>query len=77
MKDIIIKFDNEEAAEHFITWLCEAGEQDYWQWMEHREDEEDGNITALEFDYHGGTGKAKEFAQHPIIAKCGRMDERK
>ena len=73
MKDVTIKFDNEEAAQHFITWLCEQGESDYWLWMECREEEEEkGDITAINFDYTGGKGK-KQFGKHPIIAKCGRL----
>lgn len=48
---LTITFDNPQAAEHFQSWLCGQGEQDYWMWMECREQEEDGNITALNFDY--------------------------
>lgn len=51
--DITIKFDSEEAAEHFAVWLCESGEQSYWEWMEYREQEEEGDITAVQFHYHG------------------------
>jgi len=62
---LTLEFDNYEAAQHFKTWLCEAGEQDYWQWMEVRESEEDGDITGLTFDYHTGTDR--------IPVKCGRF----
>ena len=27
------------AAQEFLSWLCEQGEQDYWQWMDARPDE--------------------------------------
>jgi hypothetical protein len=37
---------------HFATWMSELGEQQYWQWMEHREAEDPGDITAIRFDYH-------------------------
>lgn len=57
-------FSSPEAANHFKTWLCESGEQQYWEWMEYRESEEDGDITALDFDYWTGTDE--------IPAKCGR-----
>jgi len=30
-KTLSIEFDNEEALEHFASWLCGQGEQDYWQ----------------------------------------------
>jgi hypothetical protein len=49
---ISIKFANNKAAMHFATWLCESGEQSYWDYMEYREQEESGNITAVEFNYH-------------------------
>lgn len=79
---IKIEFDNPAAAEHFATWLCESGEQTYWQWMECREDDEDeGDITALSFDYHNtkvvnGEDKYEEFmADLTIRTECGRMDD--
>jgi ABC-type Fe3+ transport system substrate-binding protein len=68
-------FDNPEAAKHFISWLCGSGEQQYWDWMMVREKEEDGNITALNFDYWGGTEDGEEFAKHPITTKCGRLSK--
>ena len=52
-KDLTIKFDSEEAARHFALWLCESGEQEYWEWMRVRESEEPGDITAVSFGYHG------------------------
>lgn len=61
-----IKFANEAAAEHFVSWLSGAGEQDYWLWMECREEMEGGDITAVEFDYHSGDGS--------IGTICGRLD---
>lgn len=63
-----IEFDSEEAAGHFKSWLCESGEQAYWQWMECREQEigdEDDPITALEFDYWLPDGR--------ITTKLGRI----
>jgi hypothetical protein len=52
MKKITIEFDNEAVALHFAHWLCGSGEQHYWNWMEYREQEEDGDITAVNFHYH-------------------------
>lgn len=63
-----IQFGSEEAARHFKSWLCEQGEQQYWEWMECREYEmEDGEdpITALEFDYWQPDGR--------IPVKLGRI----
>jgi hypothetical protein len=48
---LVIEFDNDKAREHFARWLCGSGEQEYWEWMKFREEEEAGNITALEFEY--------------------------
>jgi hypothetical protein len=53
---LIIKFQTAEAQNHFKLWLCESGEQSYWDWMRVREEEEDGNITAVRFDYHFPNG---------------------
>lgn len=67
-----IHFDNEAAAMHFLHWLCGSGEQHYWQWMECREDEEDGNITAFSFDYFRDS---KVFGKNlEVDAECGRID---
>jgi hypothetical protein len=72
---ISFHFDNEEAAQHFLVWLSESGEQEYWDWMEYREeDEEKGDITALDFDYWS-LNEGKTFGPK-IKMKCGRMDRR-
>jgi len=76
MKEIKFVFDNDAAAEHFLTWLSEDGEQSYWDWMRYRQEEENGPITAVHFDYHGGTNDGEEFGKHPVIAKCGRLGEK-
>lgn len=81
---ISIKFANPEAAEHFASWLCGSGEQQYWDWMESRETEEDGDITALRFHYHGvedetkaedDTARYGEFmCDNTIRTTIGRLD---
>ena len=83
---ISIKFANEEAAHHFAIWLCESGEQSYWEWMEYREQKEDGDITATSFHYHGeedetkaqtDPARYKEFmCDNTIRTTVGRMDKR-
>jgi hypothetical protein len=83
--NIQIQFANKKVADHFCNWLCWAGEQDYWTWMECREGEEDGDITAIEFNYHGKEDETKakndperygEFMCDGIIrTECGRLDE--
>jgi hypothetical protein len=63
-----IHLDNEAAAKHFLKWLCGSGEQKYWQWMECREEEEDGPITAVDFDYWTFDDELD------VVAECGRLD---
>ena len=58
-------FTNEKALNHFKSRLCESGEQQYWEYMEYREIEEDGNITGTNFNYHTGTSE--------IEVSCGRL----
>lgn len=73
---LTIEFDNVETADHFATWLCEQGEQDYWAWMEQREQEETGDITAM-FDYHKGCFNKGADKQSLIIqATSTRLDRK-
>lgn len=83
---LVIEFDNEEAAYHFGSWLCGSGEQNYWQWMEYREEEEEGDITAF-FEYHSPLDEsfpqndkrryanAKFLNGLKIKARCGRLSK--
>lgn len=82
-----IEFDSQDALENFASWLCGSGEQQYWQWMEcQEEEEENGNITALEFHYHGPEDETKAkndpkrygkfMCDNTIRTTCGRLDER-
>ncbi len=66
-RSVRIEFDNNDAAEHFLSWLSGSGEQMYWEWMKSREQEEDGDITALKFDYTNGL---------IVKTKCGRQDKK-
>lgn len=85
--ELVIRFGNQEALNHFASWLCESGEQEYWNYMEYREEEEDGDITAVEFDYHGEEDQTKakrdperygEFMEDNIIrTTVGRLDKNK
>lgn len=68
-ESLVLKFESAEAADHFKSWLCESGEQHYWEWMQMREQEEEGDITGLKFNYHTGTDL--------IPVKCGRFSEYK
>lgn len=59
MADLTIKFATEEQALQFATWLCEAGEQDYWMWAEiatkHPIRASDPRHFVGDFDYHNGS----------------------
>jgi len=80
---LTVEFDNQEALRQFAVWLCESGEQSYWDWMRVREEGEYGGITATEFHYHGveDTTKPKtsparygEFMEdNTIRTTCGRL----
>jgi len=63
---IKIKFANKKAAKYFANWLCETGEQDYWLFQEISEEREEGDITAVIFDY--------DFEKHKITTVLGRLD---
>jgi hypothetical protein len=68
-----IEFGTVGARDHFARWLCGSGEQDYWQWMECREQEEEGPITATEFQYfREGSGFV---ADGVIRTNCGRFSK--
>jgi hypothetical protein len=92
MKDkkikLTIEFDNQLAATHFALWLCEQGEQEYWEWMRCREsddkDEDRGvDITATGFHYHGPEDETKDrtdparygdfMCDNTIRTTCGRL----
>jgi hypothetical protein len=44
---VVIEFPTQEHAEHFVSWMCNSGEQDYWQALEHSE----SNLPSPMFDY--------------------------
>lgn len=59
--DLVIKFASQLALQHFAIWMCESGEQQYWNWMEVREEEDDRDITAVGLEYHGEEDKTKSI----------------
>ena len=65
-----ITFASKAARDHFLSWLCESGEQEYWQWMEISEEREPGDITAIMFDYHAPNGG--RFGPK-VSTICGRL----
>ncbi len=64
------KDENFDAADHFLTWLCESGEQHYWDWMEVRESEqepEDPPITVVSFKY--------DFKNLTVDCEIGKLEK--
>lgn len=76
-----IEFSNQSALDHFARWLCEMGEQDYWDYMEYREKKEDGNITAVSFSYsekvnlENGKTRFEWLKDNTIKTTCSRLDK--
>ncbi len=70
ISNVLFQFDSEESANHFWRWMCESGEQQYWDYMSYREMEEDGDITGISFDY----SKADSGL---VKVKSGRFTENK
>lgn len=72
--ELKIRFGNQKVLDYFVIWLAEMGEQQYWEWMEHTEQDETGDITVTEFDYHGKNGD--KFLEDNIIrTTSGRLDD--
>lgn len=65
--DLTIKFPNEKLREDFATWLCEQGEQDYFNWAEIQD------VQVSRFQYHeekvknGKTSYGKFLADNVVI----------
>jgi|CXWL01.1.fsa_nt_gi hypothetical protein len=49
MPTLKIEFPSQEALKEFTTWLCESGEQSYWEWMDNQDEE---RIYKVDFEYH-------------------------
>lgn len=62
--NMLFKFNSSQASYFFKMWLATEGERKYKEWMEHREMEEDGDITGVNFDYDNGS---------VIDVDCGRL----
>ncbi len=71
MEILRITFASQLALDHFATWLCDNGEQSYWDSMEYVESDEEGDVTAVDFKYHMDGVFIKE---NLIETKCGRLD---
>ncbi len=47
MKNLTIKFKTQEKLEIFIKWLCDCGEQEYWNYADNFDEE----LVVQSFDY--------------------------
>jgi hypothetical protein len=74
-RSITIEFDSDEIATHFATWLCEAGEQDYWNWIRYQEQNYPNINCAISFDYHGERDDLEFMQDWTIRTKSGRLDQ--
>lgn len=65
--DVKITFTDPKIAKGFLSWLCESGEQAYWNWQECRESESVKENSAIDFDYN--------FKKLTVITMSGRLDK--
>lgn len=62
-----INFHSKKSANHFITWLCEQGEQDYWVWMEAGDPEEDeGEVVGFQYWSNHAFASGLEIDTSPL-----------
>lgn len=59
---LIIEFDTQELLEGFASWLCNNGEQDYYQAQEFQNEP-----AVVLFDYHEPVNGRAEFIPNNII----------
>jgi hypothetical protein len=53
--NLTISFDSGMAMAHFQDWIAGPGEDNYWDWMEHREDEFPDDAITVNFEHRGST----------------------
>jgi hypothetical protein len=49
-KEVLIKFETEEQAQEFMSWLSNSGEQEYFAMKEYV-DEENTIVNNFDYDY--------------------------
>ena len=49
-----------EAIEDFMSWLCEMGEQHYWDWMEYRDGGDKVMFRDFQYNWQTLTIEAEE-----------------
>lgn len=58
--DLTIKFTNKRALDLFAAWLCNAGEQQYWEYASYQNEDEDAMVRR--FCYHGIEDETKDYS---------------
>ena len=53
--ELLIRFPSVAAASAFKFWLCNSGEQAYWDWMEFRPDQNRGPKVLFNYHFPGGS----------------------
>lgn len=78
--DLIIKFPTREDALEFASWLCNSGEQDFWNYQDESVDD---IRPTLNFDYHNEdrTKKVNDPARYgefmkDLIIRTYRSDDK-
>lgn len=59
--DASFKFTNKETKDHFCTWLCESGEQDFFQWMEVQTPDKSYSVKYHAEDESYGRGDSRRY----------------
>lgn len=62
--DLVIQFHNEAALKAFALWLCESGEQGYWEFVDELPKETREKVL---FSYHGEENRGQTFMPDNII----------
>ena len=47
--NLTIEFPSQEAATEFANWLCEQGEQNYWDWMDNCDESKKNTVNFIYF----------------------------
>jgi len=67
---LVIEFENPEQAEEFASWLCNSGEQAYFEAADYHDDPEKYYVNS--FNYHNtqmvdGKPKYGKFMESGVI----------
>jgi hypothetical protein len=62
--ELVIKFPNQEALKEFAVWLCESGEQQYWEWFDYNDETKSVAHLKVDFNYFV---KSKTFMKNNVI----------